>query len=103
MTATRAFSAPLRHTCRPGYLIPAHANTSRLHKATRALTRIQHKGLEQKYFISQEEMLFQDSIPAAGNGMMGTVWVLKLHSGDEAYVGLSYTRQCIMWEIDAEC
>lgn len=68
----------------PGYLIPAHANTLRLHKATRDLTRIQHKGLVQKYFISQGAMLFQESILAAGKGMMGTVWVLEQHGGDKA-------------------
>lgn len=48
----------------PEYLIPAHTNTRRLYDATRNLTRIQHKGLVQKYFISQEEMLFQGSVLA---------------------------------------
>lgn len=81
----QGFSAPLSHTLR--YLIPTHTNTRRLNKATRDLTRIKDKSLVQKYFISQTEVVFQESELEAEDCTVHIVWVLELYCGDKAYVG----------------
>lgn len=88
----QGFSAPLRHTCRSVRFL----HTSwKPHKATRNLKRNEDKGLVQKYFISQEEMFFQESILTARDCMIGIMCSLELHSGDKVYICVKLQRSTL--------